>query len=62
MNKLPIKEKLEIIGAKIGKMKLEMAEAQVNGNYETWRLKRSAIEIANQEFKRLAKQYEQKTK
>lgn len=57
INNLTVKEKLQIIGSKIMKYKSEMAQAQMENDYETYKLKRGAIEMANQEFKRLAKQY-----
>lgn len=54
---MTIKEKLQVIGAKIQKMKIEKKMAEASGDYELYRLKRGAIEIAQKEFLRLSKLY-----
>jgi len=54
---LTTKEKLQIIGAKITKYEIEMKQAERSGDYETYKLKRGAIEMAKQEFARLSRIY-----
>jgi hypothetical protein len=51
------KETLQKIAAMIGKFEIEMEQARLIGDYETFKLKRGAAQMAKAEFYRLSKNH-----
>jgi len=59
---LSLKDKLQKIAAIIGKLEIEEQNARLSGNYEVYKLKRGAAQMARAEFSRLSKIYRKAVK